>query len=81
MSNDRCNKSIHCTVEQCANHCPTASYRALTALLLLARTRGLIQRTVDQQSTASPFSDAADFVMPKGSRICPTPSGFHQTQK
>ena len=29
MSNDRCNKSIHCTVEQCANHCPTASYCAL----------------------------------------------------
>ena len=32
MSNDRCNKSIHCTVEQCANHCPTASYCALDGI-------------------------------------------------
>ena len=32
MSNDRCNKSIHCTVEQCANHCPTASYCALDSI-------------------------------------------------
>ena len=32
MSNDRCNKSIHCTVEQCANQCPTASYCALDSI-------------------------------------------------
>ena len=32
MSNDRCNKSIHCTVEQCANHCPTASDCALDSI-------------------------------------------------
>ena len=52
MSNDRCNKSIHCTVEQCANHCPTASYCALDSITV--GTHEANQRWISAP-TVSPF--------------------------
>ena len=80
MSNDRCNKSIHCTVEQCANHCPTASYCALTALPL-ARTR-LIQRWISAPTVSPSSESAADFPSQcRRSRICPTPFGLTYKNK
>ena len=73
MSNDRCNKSIHCTVEQCANHCPTASYCALDSITVGTHEAN---PTVDQCTDCKSFSEsAADFPSQcrKRSRICPTP--------
>ena len=70
MSNDRCNKSIHCTVEQCANHCPTASYCALDSITVGTHEAN---PTMDQCTDCKSFQRKCCSQCRKRSRICPTP--------
>ena len=72
MSNDRCNKSIHCTVEQCANHCPTASYCALGSITVGTHEAN---PTMDQCTDCKSLPAKVLLISPrqcrKRSRICP----------